>query len=69
MDAMLDQNCTDEEQNAERDLCEEYRDKLRLMKLKVNKILDKSPASPTVSEYSTASGGPRRNFKLPKLEL
>jgi len=69
MDHMLDENCTDDEQDDERVSSEEYRDKIRKMTLRINHILDKRCKSPSPSEFSTASEGPRRNFKLPKLEL
>jgi len=67
IDGMLDAGCTDEQQDEEYLANEEYRKKIRIAKLKLDKVL--KATSPTPSEYSTASAGQQRNFKLPKIEL
>ena len=76
MGLMLDKNCTDVEQDLEMAAVEEYNDKVRETKMKLNFLLFPLPSirsgSPTVSEAGTgdtATRNQKRNFKLPKIEL
>lgn len=72
LNALLDEDGPEELVDEETSTVDEYKDKIRNCKSRINDVLyrNNGPASPTPSEYSTASGGTmKRNFKLPKIEL
>ena len=72
MDTLLDQDCTDEEQDEECIQCEGYRRKIALARRAISKLLEGKPPSVSESDlYTATEGGTRkeRSFKLPKIEL
>jgi hypothetical protein len=79
MDLMLDADCTDEEQDQETEEVDEYRNRVRDIKLLISSLLyptqhpGSRSGSPAASEFENAGSAStttrKRNFKLPKIEL
>jgi len=75
LDAMMNDECTDEEYEEEVIIINEYKTKIRMARLKLSRCLNKKPLSETSeSQVNSASamvneGGKRKPYKLPNTEI